>query len=1198
MEYNVLQQLAELRKLYQNNRVSVMVGAGFSKNACPDFPSWNELLRDMIKDMYQSEIEAAYLRYLKLSPNSKMSLDVFKQEEADRIINKKGPLNLVSEYISRKGFRESIEYYIEERIPYIDEANSEFRYRGINEGKRIKVNPDYLKAHIKLIEGQHWIRRYTTNYDRLLEYASRSATKTLIPITRAKDLSVFKDDPDLIKLHGDLYLPDNKKDRVFRFDGNPHQQYIISAEDYKNYPKEHEAFTQLMRISLLQGVFCLIGFSGDDPNFVNWIEWVRDILERDNYQDEEGREEKRGKEYKIYLIDVSKKLPSQEKLLFYENHNIFYIPIKREDVLNEIGASASEEMRDVFCHFFDYIEPEEFPHYEQSTSDTEPQPVAPTDAIGVVQDDTEKGKEAYANQTGDKTPKENEQIKSNDYLSLWGQVYQINHSGTLQDFSYTISVDDDVLDKLEQIKIWNRFVNNSDQQKRYLGEIRHKQKLTDSEARLAILAIRDTGISVEKDIYRIISDSGISDEYLAEFNKLVHRADSLCNEWDEEEPVDHYEQILRSLWHLDFSGVKKLLKEWSPKGPDTIKKAVLLYFFGLEGAKDLLINYLKDEVNSKERYYATRLLNVVEGVFPQKHSLAKFENANIQDYARVQSNYIRRVEDNKEKIVRYGDGKNEKILYLDGYKPNKLAESMAVLNFMIEAPSFPSYRNFFTNVSAENWYPVHKNLFERFPFAILFYDISCQDKKVRSRIGQDFAYSDHLKETCLDKLLENLLRALLSEDTPFYLIEAILTISKEFFVSVPSSKWEQLFLQIWEKYVIRRRIDNKDDMINDVLDTFMYRGLNSLKNTDIRQRVIVDVLKDAKKDTGFAINCLYYMHVVKGDGVNNEELTRAVTEFCSNIDKPEEITIAGNIHRLLDKGQIELASQKCVMMLRNSSGNSIERVVYQSAQFFVKDNPEKRKIFVESVCNSPLLWKSGITPEGHYTSFTYLKLTSFIRRIYIDKETLFIIYERLKDSLDAIVRFGEKHKSFPFLGDLDGLLSEMLSFMNYFMNRLAIAPDYYKVYNTAQRIMREISGVNNIEDGLLSQYEEELKKALSFIYKNRDSLTHKDIVRYANIVINRALMQNSDGLDTCIGYLRLYMEEGLIGKDDEALMEEVVNILNRYNKDTAQECNMNLVMTTQDMSKIGKILKKFGYKSEGIDYWIKLQNSGRFVTNF
>ena len=559
---------------------------------------------------------------------------------------------------------------------------------------------------------------------------------------------------------------------------------------------------------------------------------------------------------------------------------------------------------------------------------------------------------------------------------------------------------------------------------------------------------------------------------------------------------------------------------------------------------------------------------------------------------------LKKVKDNKEKIVRYGDGKNEKIIYLDGNHPNKLAESMAVLNFMVEAPCFPSFRNFFVLLNADNWYPVHSNLFERFPYPVLFYDLMCQNKKARSRIGQDYAYSDHLKNTCLDNLLINMLNAFLSEDTPYYLKESILTISKELFVSVPSSKWDNLFMQIWEKYVLEWMLGTNDDRLNDSLNSFFNMGLNSLKSLAARQQVIVNVLKFAKKDTSFAINCLYYLNVVKTDGRNNEELAKAVKVFICHIDKPEELTIAGNIYRLLTEEQKEQVAEKCVNILNELKEKVVDNVVYQSAQFFVKDDPEKRKVYVESICNSPLLWKNGIKAEGLYTSFTYLNVTSFMRRIYLDKESLSIIFFRLKESLNQLFEFGEKHKSYPILGDVDGLLAEMLSFLNYYRERLKDQADYSEIYSKVQSIMREVGGIKDTEDGLLSLQEEELRGALNFIYTNRDTLTHKDIVHYANVVITRLLLRNSDGLNTCIGYLRLYINDGLIGKDDETLMEGLVSVLNRYDKDTAQDCNMNLVMTTRDLSKIAKTLKKFGYSSEGIEYWINLQISGRFVTNF
>lgn len=72
----VLEQLAKLKEKYQDRQVSVLVGAGFSKNACKDYPSWDDLLEDMAVELYKDEIEKAFLHYKELNPTSKVSLDV------------------------------------------------------------------------------------------------------------------------------------------------------------------------------------------------------------------------------------------------------------------------------------------------------------------------------------------------------------------------------------------------------------------------------------------------------------------------------------------------------------------------------------------------------------------------------------------------------------------------------------------------------------------------------------------------------------------------------------------------------------------------------------------------------------------------------------------------------------------------------------------------------------------------------------------------------------------------------------------------------------------------------------------------------------------------------------------------------------------------------------------------------------------
>lgn len=1161
MEDSVLKQLAELKKHYQKKHVSVMVGAGFSKNACPEFPSWNELLYDMVEWMYEDDIEAAFLRKLKVNPSTNTSMDVFKKEEMDRIILRKGPLRVVSEFVERKGFRESIEHYIEERIPYIDKENGVFRFAGKFKEKRIKINHNHFSAHLRLVKCVNWVKIYTTNYDRLLEYAAGiSGDVRLTPITNAKDLSISNDDPVVIKLHGDLYRPDDKH-RDFRFDGNLHQQYIISAEDYANYPKDHEAFTQLMRITLLQGVFCLIGFSGDDPNFVNWIEWVRDIIEREECFDKEHQID-----YKIYLISLSKEGPSSEKKIFYDNHRIACIPILREDVLKEINASINDENRDVFCRFFEYIERQDSFQASHENDNLKQK----TDIVS---------------------------FDRNEYLSLWNRVYNVDIRGSLPSFIHTITIDEEALNRMEEIKIWNRFVNYSDRQKRYLGEIENKNELTENEARLALLALQDTGIPIDDKLVKLISGSRIGEPYIHVLNEMVHRTETLSTTWGSEETISVYESVLRRLYSFNFSAAIELLKEWKPSGSDVLKKAMWLYFFEEDEAKYLLTDYIENETNIKERFYATRLLNLVVNIFSQKYSLAKYYNANVQDYAEVLSFYLKKVKESKGKIIRYGDGQNQKILYMDG-KPNKKAESMAVLNFMIEAPSMPTYRNFYIYVNETDWYPVHKNLFEMYPYVILFYDIMCLDKKARSRMGQDFAYSDFLRDTCLDKLLTNLMKAFLSDATPNYLKEGILAISKELFVSVPSNKWDELFMQIWDRVIVKNRLNNNIGRLNEALDGFVEKGLNSLMDKSFRQRVIVDVLTNSKKETSFAINCLYYLHVLRRDGNNNQRLLSTVSEFVAGIDKAEEITIAGNICRILSDGQKKAVAEKCVEILRNNRGVPIEKVVYRSALFFLKDNIEKRKVYVEAVCSSPLLWNNGITADGHFSAFDYLNVTNIIRSIRIDKHSLLIIYDKMKVSLEELNVFFTKHNSLPLFRDVDGLVAEMLSFLNYSETRLRTEKDFDDIYSKTKGLLQKITGLENTDDGLLSQYEDDLRDSMSFIYVNRDVLSHKEIVRYVNIIINRVLLRNGDGLDSCIGYLRLYFEERLIDKDDEALMNGLVDILERYNKNIAQDCNMDVVMVAKDMAKIGKMLKRVGYSSDGIDYWINLQTSGRFLTNF
>jgi hypothetical protein len=54
--------------------------------------------------------------------------------------------------------------------------------------------------------------------------------------------------------------------------------FIFSEEDYRTFPRKFAPFVNLVQQILMENELCLLGFSGDDPNFLQWSGWIRDQL--------------------------------------------------------------------------------------------------------------------------------------------------------------------------------------------------------------------------------------------------------------------------------------------------------------------------------------------------------------------------------------------------------------------------------------------------------------------------------------------------------------------------------------------------------------------------------------------------------------------------------------------------------------------------------------------------------------------------------------------------------------------------------------------------------------------------------------------------------------------------------------------------------------------------------------------------------
>jgi hypothetical protein len=268
--------LLEIANRLWSGHGAIMIGSGFSKNAqirsttTKTFPNWNELGDCFYKKLHGEFPTANQRGYL-------------------------NALKLADEVQATFG-RTTLDQIIKTEIP-----DKEYQ-------------PSTL--HERLLQ-LPWSDVFTTNYDTLLERSAEKILQRRYETVINKEDLILSTKPRIIKLHGSF-----PSERPF----------IISEEDYRRYPIKFAPFVNTVQQSLLENTLCLVGFSGDDPNFLNWIGWIRDNLGKDNSP-------------KIYLIGILSLTLGEKKLL--ENRNI--VPLDLSCCKNVNGDH--EKALSIFLNF-------------------------------------------------------------------------------------------------------------------------------------------------------------------------------------------------------------------------------------------------------------------------------------------------------------------------------------------------------------------------------------------------------------------------------------------------------------------------------------------------------------------------------------------------------------------------------------------------------------------------------------------------------------------------------------------------------------------------------------------------------------------------------------------------------------------------------------------------------------------------------
>ena len=208
------------------NGASVMVGSGFSRNANPVIINAREMPR--WQDLGNHFYEALYPQDEALPPH------VDQRPAVDN-------MRIAQEYEAAFG-RSDLHDVLRQLVP-------DHGYGPGDEHQRLLQLP--------------WRDIFTTNWDTLLERSAAHVPERNYSVVTSIEEIPMASRPRVVKLHGSF---------AAQF------PLIVTEEDYRTYPMKFAPFVNTVQQAMMETVFLLIGFSGDDPNFLNWSGWVRDNL--------------------------------------------------------------------------------------------------------------------------------------------------------------------------------------------------------------------------------------------------------------------------------------------------------------------------------------------------------------------------------------------------------------------------------------------------------------------------------------------------------------------------------------------------------------------------------------------------------------------------------------------------------------------------------------------------------------------------------------------------------------------------------------------------------------------------------------------------------------------------------------------------------------------------------------------------------
>ena len=1155
---NNVENLKSLKKDYDNGLVSALIGAGFSKNVSSLYLDWTSLLEDLIDDLFKLEINQYIGNYFHCNVGEyhEDEKKKRKKEFVDNLLDKYGYLGIVSKYIGQKGYREVIENYIEERTPYAKKNNDGTTSLYIKDEKKTDIIESDFSAHKQLLLCDKFKNIYTTNYDNLLEFTSDNFSKFQTPMVNTSwNLSNGFQKRSIIKIHGSLRIEDDR----FEFDGDQHLRYIIAQEDYDTYIEKHEAFSHLMRISMLQGKFCLLGFSGNDPNYMGWVKWMSDIL---------GKGKDKGP--KIYLVTF-KNEESLAKKLYYKNHYIREINLIDNKVLSSLGYGQSEISKLSLSAPSSYKEIlESFLKFLCNTEDE------------ILKETGSRANNTFESTLDTSTESETAKVElttsektiSFEYKELWSEASSKFYNQ--EDLS-------EIFERIKNAKTKYPFCQVVYNQECFIETaLRRKGDLTEPEAYLFALAVKETG-QLPRYYSPFLQDKPILDS-IPLWKEMIQREETLKGSI---ELLQHgnssdyftYENIQRKLFHLDFETAHRLLEDWDAKGYLLQAKAMrLAVFHGSEKAFGILSSYIDSLDNAQEKMYACVLANYISLMDPRPYNLDCFLQNNIYGQGEIISYILEKMRSKEDKPKQRGWVGSS---YSLGSNNTLYEQSLRFLQFIFDTGLYLNFGiTYFVNI--KDWYKVCRNLFRFFPYPCFFYSIQYHDKDVLRRIGQDYAFTPDLLEKNKDLLLSSL-KAYGSQCTPETFLSGILNITGPLYLCVDESIWFDSFKTNIFDFMITHISEYTH---SDIVVKNVENAVSCLKNKYYLEIILETLLQHAKD------NMEIVQSIICSD-MNLKYLKGDLNDVCSNFLKeligtyPQnditQIIYFLNKNKCLSDELLNLFMSKLKEVGFDDIPSEIGSLFYIC--ILAKADEEITKKAKQKILEKDI-WHCGVLAEGNgWSTPNYIRLQAFNDITEWDDQEFSIISNNLRKNISKYNTLPEKFRNDSFMRNVQiTYLSDVLQYINTLSKERRKSLEDLRVLT--KNLLSSSVSYDSFIEAMLSEQSADVSNGIDNIVQGVRSSGLKSYHNEINFIVDRAIIGEqivlSKNLSVIEWLIRNYEQDFKEMQIDSKLLV----LLSVYKNRWQDMDEFRPDHSFEDLHYIANYLKKEGHDNDSIQYWL------------